>query len=44
MTETIKEISQEIDISKIPEQIEVEIDERTGKLVEFHRVSEEKIA
>ncbi len=44
MTETINEISQEIDTSRIPEQIEVQIDEQTGKLVEFHRNTEEKIA
>ena len=44
MTETIGEISQEIDTGKIPEQIEVEIDPETHKIVEFHRETEEKIA
>lgn len=44
MTETIQEISQEIDTGKIPEQIEVQIDPETGKFVEFHRDTEEKIA
>ena len=44
MTETIQEISQEIDTGKEPEQIEVQIDPETGKLVEFHRETEEKIA
>jgi len=44
MTETIQDISQEIDTGKIPEQIEVQIDPETGKLVEFHRETDEKIA
>lgn len=44
MTETIQEITQEIDTGKEPEQIEVQIDPETGKLVEFHRDTEEKIA
>lgn len=44
MTETINEIAQEIDTGVIPEQIEVEIDEDTGKLVEFHRETIEKVA
>lgn len=37
MTETIEGISQEIDTGKIPEQIEVEIDPETDRIVEFHR-------
>ena len=44
MTETIQEITQEIDTGKEPEQIEVEIDPATGKLTEFHRDTDEKIA
>ncbi len=44
MTETIAEISQEIDTSPKPEQIEVEIDPETGKFVEFHRETVEKVA
>lgn len=44
MTETIEGISQEIDTGKIPEQIEVSVDEETGKFVEFHRETNEKIA
>ncbi|MBM2820796.1 MAG: hypothetical protein HW405_556 [Candidatus Berkelbacteria bacterium] len=45
MTETIQDISREIDTSVTPEQIQVEIDQKTGKLVEFHRVTfEEKVA
>lgn len=44
MTETIQEISQEIDTGKEPEQIEVQIDQKTGKLVEFHRDTDEKVA
>ena len=37
MTETISEITHEIDNSPEPEQIEASFDEETGKLVEFHR-------
>ncbi len=44
MNETIQEISQEIDTGKEPEQIEVQIDPETGKFVEFHRETDEKIA
>lgn len=44
MTETIQDISQEIDTGKEPEQIEAEFDAETGKLTEFHRDTEEKIA
>jgi hypothetical protein len=44
MTETIQEITQEIDTGKEPEQIEVQIDPETGKLVEFHRETNEKVA
>jgi len=44
MTETIQEISQEIDTGKEPEQIEVQVDQETGKLVEFHRDTNEKAA
>ena len=44
MTETIEGIAQEIDCSPKPEQIEVAIDEETGKLVEFHRETQEKTA
>ena len=44
MTETIQEISQEIDNGKIPEQIEVQFDPETGKLTEFHRDTQEKAA
>ncbi len=42
MTETIQNISQEIDTSRIPENIEVSIDPETGKFVEFHRVTLEE--
>ncbi len=47
MTETIQEIKQEIDTGKeacVAEQIEAEFDAETGKLTEFHRDTEEKIA
>jgi len=44
MTETIEGIGQEIDCSPKPEQIEVSVDEETGKLVEFHRDTLEKVA
>ncbi|KKQ90576.1 MAG: hypothetical protein UT15_C0009G0007 [Berkelbacteria bacterium GW2011_GWA1_39_10] len=37
MTETIQEISREIDTGKEPEQIDVQFDPETGKLTEFHR-------
>ena len=43
MTETIKEITQEIDTSPIPECIQVDYDAQTGKLVEFHRETLEPI-
>ena len=44
-TENIQDISREIDTQdKKPEQIEVQIDPETGKLVEFHRETEEKAA
>lgn len=44
MTETIQNIEQEIDTGKSPEQIEVQIDPETGKFVEFHRDTTEKVA
>ena len=44
MTETIQNIEREIDCSPKPEQIEVQIDQETGKLVEFHRETNEKAA
>lgn len=44
MTEVIEQITQEIDTGKEPEQIEAEFDSETGKLTEFHRETEEKIA
>jgi methionyl-tRNA formyltransferase len=44
MTETIQNIEQEIDTGKVPEQIEVQIDPETGKFVEFHRETGEKVA
>lgn len=44
MTETINEITQEIDNSPEPEQIQAEFDEDTGKIVEFHRETNEKVA
>ena len=44
MTETIQNIEQEIDCSPKPEQIEVQVDPETGKLVEFHRETNEKAA
>jgi len=44
MTETIGEISQEIDTGKTPEQIEVQVDPETGKFVEFHRETKPETA
>lgn len=44
ITENIKDIQREIDIDIEPEQIEVVVDPGTGKLVEFHRETNEKIA
>ncbi len=44
MTEVIEQIEQEIDNSMEPEQIQVEFDSETGKLVEFHRDTLEKVA
>ncbi len=37
MTEVIQQITSEIDTEKPVETIEVEFDEETGKLTEFHR-------
>ncbi len=44
MTEVIGEINAEIDHSLDPEQIEVEFDEETGRLTEFHRETIEEVA
>ena len=43
-TENIQYITREIDNDKEPEQIEVQVDPETGKLVEFHRETDEKAA
>lgn len=42
-TENIQEITREIDQGAV-ENIQVECDPETGKLVEFHRESQEKTA
>jgi len=36
-TENIRDINREIDCSPQPEQLEIEYDENTGQIVEFHR-------
>jgi hypothetical protein len=43
MTEVIEQITAEIDNSITPETLEVEFDEETGRLTEFHRETVEKI-
>lgn len=43
-TENIEEISREIDQEAKAEVIEAQVDPETGKLVEFHRESQEKVA
>lgn len=41
MTETMGEIEREIDNGKEPEQIEIQVDPDTDKIVEFHRQTQE---
>lgn len=44
MTEVIEQIHGEIDTGTQPENIEVEFDEESGRLTEFHRDTIEKTA
>lgn len=43
MTEVIEQITSEIDTGLTPEVLDVEFDEETGRLTEFHRDTFENI-